>query len=190
MGDYIDRGFDSKLVADWLIERAGSDKVTLLRGNHEVMMLQARQDSRSRMNWLQFGGAETMMSYEKATGGMAWGAVPPEHWAFYEDTLLPWFETDTHIFVHAAVDPGMTLDRQPDSIIYWERFDEQAPHFSGKTVVCGHTIQRSGRPTSVGHAICIDTGVYKDGGWLTCLDVDSGQYWQASEDGETRDGKL
>jgi serine/threonine protein phosphatase 1 len=69
-------------------------------------------------------------------------------------------------------------------------FDDPAPHESGKIMVCGHTSQKVGRPRNVGHAVCIDTRAYGEVGWLTCLDVASGRYWQANQKGETRAGWL
>ena len=59
------------------------------------------------------------------------------------------------------------------------------PHESGKTMVCGHTSQKSGIPVNIGHAICIDTFAWGSG-WLTCLDTESGVYWQTNHDGEHR----
>ena len=56
-------------------------------------------------------------------------------------------------------------------------------------MVCGHSVQPSGRPLVLNHAICIDTWVYGDG-WLTCLDVGSEVYWQANERGQMRVGNL
>ena len=61
----------------------------------------------------------------------------------------------------------------------------QQAHESGKTLICGHTSQDSGLPVNLGHSICIDTAAYKDG-WLTCLEVDSGHYWQTNQEGERR----
>lgn len=55
------------------------------------------------------------------------------------------------------------------------------PHMSGKTVICGHTPQTSGYPVNLGHTICLDTA-----DWLTCLDLSSNEYWQANNEGETR----
>jgi serine/threonine protein phosphatase 1 len=52
-------------------------------------------------------------------------------------------------------------------------------------MVCGHTAQKTGVPLHLGHAICIDTYVY-GGGWLTCLEVTSGQVWQANQRGDER----
>ena len=56
-------------------------------------------------------------------------------------------------------------------------------------MVCGHTPQRSGLPRSIGHAACIDTHACRKG-WLTCLDVGSGRWWQANQQGQTRGGWL
>jgi hypothetical protein len=71
--------------------------------------------------------------------------------------------------------------------LYWETLDAArwCPHKSGKTMICGHSAQRSGRPLVLDRAICIDTWVYGDG-WLTCLDTQLEVYWQANERGETR----
>jgi hypothetical protein len=52
-------------------------------------------------------------------------------------------------------------------------------------MICGHTAQKSGRPLNLAHAVCIDTFVYGDG-WLTCLNVTTGQIWQANQRRQTR----
>ena len=49
---------------------------------------------------------------------------------------------------------------------------------------------RSGVPLDLGSTVCIDTGVYDSQGWLTCLHVETGGYWQANQRGETRTGSL
>jgi serine/threonine protein phosphatase 1 len=74
-------------------------------------------------------------------------------------------------------------------MLFWEFFRPQQPHESGKTMVCGHTAQRSGWPCVLEHGVCIDTCAYGNG-WLTCLDVGSGRLWQANQKGEVRDGWL
>jgi len=98
-------------------------------------------------------------------------------------------ETETHIFVHACLDPELDMSDQPDWLLYWEFFERMQPHKYGKRIVCGHTPQRSGEIKDLGFAVCIDTGPAV-GGWLTCLDARSGKYWQANEKGSTRDGGL
>jgi len=104
---------------------------------------------------------------------------------------VPYHESGTHFFVHATVYPDLPLAEQPDYMLYWETLEASTwgPHESGKTMICGHSLQRSGRPLVLDHAICIDTGVYRDG-WLTCLDVAVEMYWQANERGQTRMGNL
>ena len=59
------------------------------------------------------------------------------------------------------------------------------PHLSGKTVITGHTAQRDGALLDLGYLKCIDTKCYS-GGYLTALDVTSGELWQANERGEMR----
>jgi len=186
LGDYVDRGSDSREVLDWLIERDRQGGLIALRGNHEVMMLDARENQDICWSWLGCGGQATLASY--GTEGLA--GIPEAHWRFLEQTRA-WFETETHFFVHANADYDLPLNEQSDSVRYWEKFYDflSRPHESGKVMVCGHTPQRDGRPKSLGHAVCIDTWAYQ-GGWLTCLDVASGQYWQANQTGESRQSWL
>ena len=95
-------------------------------------------------------------------------------------------------FAEQEIKPiSLALDEQPTYMLYWEKLTERftAPHCSGKVMVCGHTAQKSGLPLDLGHAIGIDTFVYGSG-WLTCLDVTSGHYWQANQKGWVREGDL
>ena len=187
LGDYVDRGPDSKGVIDFLIElRKRTPRLVTLRGNHEVMMLAARTQGLDYFEgWLSAGGEQTLASYKAES----LADIPEAHWQFLESTLSI-YETRTHFFVHANVFPHLPLREQPDSVIYWERISTHEPrHCSGKTMVCGHTPQQSGKPLNLGHTVCIDTWVYGEG-WLTCLDVTSGQYWQANQRGEQAEGRL
>jgi serine/threonine protein phosphatase 1 len=188
LGDYIDRGPDSRAVVEWLMRWQTKGRLIALRGNHEAMLLAARLDRPHFDEWLACGGREALASYTLLPGVGDLADIPDEHWRFIENTQL-WWETKTHFFVHANVYPDLPLAEQPEYMLLWEKFDDPAPHESGKTMICGHTPQKLGRPRSVGHAVCIDTWVYR-GGWLTCLDVDSGRYWQANQRGEIREGML
>jgi len=177
LGDYIDRGPASRQVIETLLELGKTCPVVFLRGNHEVMMLSAREDLSQLRSWLVCGGAETVLSYG-ANSRQDWASsIPDSHWRFFEQTRR-FFETDTHIFVHACLDAALDLNDQLDDVLYWESFGQLTRHKSGKRVICGHTSQRLG---TIKNAI---------GGWLTCLDVTSGKYWQADEQGNTRDGAL
>ncbi|MFB8791415.1 MAG: metallophosphoesterase family protein [Potamolinea sp.] len=185
LGDYVDRGPDSKGVIQRLIALHNKGQLTALRGNHEVMMLQARQHNIKKSQWLSKGGDATLASYSKSSKAGKLAKVPDKHWNFLEKVCVDWYETDQHFFVHANAYSHIPLAAQPDYMLFWEKFKNPAPHFSGKIMVCGHTSQKSGLPLNIGHAICIDTRVY-DKGWLTCLDVTSGRVWQASQTGEER----
>jgi serine/threonine protein phosphatase 1 len=112
--------------------------------------------------------------------------VPDTHWRFLTEELLPYYETDSHFFVHANAYPDIPLAEQPDFMLYWEQLNDPPQHESGKTMICGHTSQKSGLPITNGHAICIDTWACGQG-WLSCLDVASGKIWQARQSGERRE---
>jgi len=188
LGDYIDRGPDSKKVLDLLTQPEAPDSRVFLRGNHEAMILDARESFLQADIWQSYGGLETAFSYG-ANYSRDWAsAIPDNHWAFIENTL-PFYETANHIFVHACLDPDLDLCDQPAWLLYWETLDKMQRHKSGKRIICGHTPQRSGKIAELGYAICIDTGS-ASGGWLTGLDVDSGHYWQTNERGDTRTGSL
>jgi serine/threonine protein phosphatase 1 len=188
LGDYIDRGNDSRAVIDWLIKRKAQGNLIPLRGNHELMMLAAEKSPRHFNEWVACGGSAALKSYSRGRGAGKLIDVPASHWRFLK-SCRAYYETDTHFFVHANAFPNVPLSEQPDYMLYWEPFNDPAPHESGRIMVCGHTPQFDGKPRSIGHAICIDTFAH-GGGWLTCLDVASSQYWQANESGETRTAFL
>lgn len=188
LGDYVDRGPNTREVLDWLIARHATGRLIPLRGNHEIMLMQARESKSELRFWLNFGGREALESYSDEPD-VTLSAIPAEHWRFIEKHTLPFYETDTHIFVHANLVPDLPLADQPEDTLFWDRFDGRPPHQSGKTMICGHTVQREGHPLNIGHAVCIDTWVYGDG-WLTCLDPATGDYWQANQSGETRRDRL
>lgn len=188
IGDYIDRGPASRQVIETLLELRKSHSPVFLRGNHEVMMLNARENSLKEKLWQSYGGLETLVSYS-ANFKQNWSSViPPTHWQFLEWSFR-FFETDSHIFVHACLDPDLEMADQPDWLLFWEFLDRLQPHKSGKKIICGHTPDLSGQIKDLGFAVCIDTGP-ANGGWLTCLDINSGAYWQADENGKTRHGAL
>ena len=188
LGDYIDRGPASRQVIETLLELKKSHSPVFLRGNHEVMMLEARRDSLKGNLWRSYGGLEALESYGAGFQKRWASAIPKEHWNFVENTQR-FLETDTHIFVHAGLDPDLDMDDQPDWHLYWEFLDRLKPHKSDKQIICGHTPQRSGKIKNLGFALCIDTAPVKDG-WLTALDVNAGNYWQTNERGQTRRGAL
>ena len=113
--------------------------------------------------WLSVGGAQALASYGKGAG---LDDVPAAHWEFLSEHLVDFFETDTHLFVHANLFPDLPLDEQPELMLFWEFLGGPVGHESGKTVICGHTSQKSGAVLDLGDTICIDTFAY-GGGFLT-----------------------
>ena len=191
LGDYVDRGPDTRGVLDRLLELKRTLNLVCLRGNHEVMMVRARHGGRDdRKLWLEVGGAQALGSYGAAPGRAGTlDDVPREHWDFLRDGLLDYYETDRHIFVHATVHCDLDMAEQPEYVLFWEFLPAAMRHRSGKTVVCGHTSQKSGKPKVVPGAVCVDTFAH-GGGWLTCLDAATGRYWQADTLGRKREGQL
>ncbi|MBX9792313.1 MAG: serine/threonine protein phosphatase [Pirellulales bacterium] len=183
LGDYIDRGPDSRGVIETLIGLKQRCRLVLLMGNHEEMLFQAFRGPDDLRFWLQFGGEETLDSYGRSR---SLDLIPHEHLLFLR-RCRNYFETDTHIFVHASYSTDRRLDETSEQILRWLPITHSTPppHFSGKTVIVGHTPQESGRILDLGHVKCIDTGCCT-GGWLTALDVKSGHNWQANETGEMR----
>jgi len=193
VGDYVDRGPQTREVVAWLCERFPAGNLIPLKGNHELMMLAAREDPKAYKFWANYGGAEALQSYAASAESdeePTLELVPEGHWHFLEHDCQQWFETESHIFVHASLHPDLPLERQYEHVLFWDRFLRPPPHCSGKIMVCGHTPQPDALPVNFGHAICLDTGAYVEGGWLTCLDVATGEYWQANQVGETRSAML
>ena len=192
LGDYVDRGTDVRGVLDRLIGLRARTQLVPLRGNHDLMMLAARESKERFDEWLDSGGEKTLESYEIMNEWQTFAsAIPVRHWQFLEDDCLSYHETPTHFFVHANAYPELPLSEQPEHMLYWEKLEAGGwcPHESGKTMVCGHTAQRSGRPLVLDRAICLDTWAYGEG-WLTCLDIEMEVYWQANQRGETRTRNL
>ena len=186
LGDYVDRGPNSREVLDLVIELGNKHKLVPLRGNHEIMMLDSREKKSWFHAWLTFGGDATLRSYSSsAEESGSFADIPDAHIDFLENQLLPFYECESHFFVHANVDTKTALSEQSDAALYWKKYAEPERHCSGKFMVCGHTAQRTGLPRSNEHSICIDTWAHGDG-WLSCFDVESGTVWQANEAGDTR----
>jgi serine/threonine protein phosphatase 1 len=180
LGDYVDRGPDSKGVINYLLEKKQTHNLFHLMGNHEIQMIRALETKQNCERFLSglCGGRDTLDSY-----GGSFEDVPSEHWEFIKSAAL-YHELDDHILVHAGVEADLPVNQQDLETYYYQRFYSQRPHHSGKTVVCGHTIQGD-LPTNLGYAICLDTCAY-GGGWLSALDLESGVIWQANEDGKSR----
>jgi serine/threonine protein phosphatase 1 len=182
LGDYVNRGPDSRGVLDQLIDLRRRTRLVPILGNHDETLLQGR--------------GQTFDPPPRAGGGLlvraASGVEPARialtdaHLAFLE-SCRDSFETDDHIFVHASYDSVLPMSEQPTSLLRWHslRRGVPGPHVSGKRAVVGHTSQKNGKILNLGHLVCIDTYCY-GGGWLTALDVHSGAVWQVDALGRSR----
>jgi serine/threonine protein phosphatase 1 len=182
LGDYVDRGPDSRGVLDALIELKHHCRLVPLLGNHEQMLFSARASQMMCKHWLRFGGEATLRSF----GPLGLKALTPAHLTFLESCHMH-FETPTHLFVHANYNPTKPIDQQDEDTALSLSLHESlpGPHVSGKTVIVGHTAQESGEILDLGYLKCLDTNCC-EGGYLTALDVNSGQIWRTREVGLQR----
>lgn len=168
IGDYVDRGPDSKGVIDLLIARAASTPIVALRGNHEILMDYFLRGRVSFERWRGLGGLETVLSYgvdarDLLRRGGVWPRdleekFPPSHRAFIGE-LRDVYTAGDYCFVHAGLRPGVAVERQSIEDLAWIREDFlDFPGDFGFTVVHGHT------PVPdiefLAHRINIDTGAY------------------------------
>jgi serine/threonine protein phosphatase 1 len=183
LGDYVDRGPDSRGVVDALIDLGKRTRLVGLLGNHEEMMLNVIRNGEPHHGWLRHGGVETLDSYG-FDGDLDF--LPPDHDRFF-DSLGDYFVSGDYFFTHAAYDPDLPLEHQSTEMLRWYSLTEglPPPHQSGKTAVVGHTANRDGEILDVGHLLCIDTYCY-GGGWLTAVDLHNRKLWQASPEGRLR----
>jgi serine/threonine protein phosphatase 1 len=184
VGDYVDRGPQSRGVIERLIELKSQCTLVPLLGNHEEMMIEVIEGQTQPYGWLNHGGVETMDSYG-FTGDLT--CVPQSHRDFLRG-LASYFENDSHFVVHANFDPNIELASQPTDLLRWVKISQQLPrpHVSGKRAIVGHTHDREGRVFIWPHLICLDTYCY-GGKWLTALDIDTEQIWQSDRNGNLRE---
>lgn len=156
IGDYIDRGPDSKGVIDRLIAFQDKQTCTFLRGNHEDLFLGYLDEGEYDLFAIN-GGIATLSSYMDPEGDME---IPQRHVDFVRGTEM-YLESDDFLFVHAGLRPNLTvaenLAAANHNVFLWERSHLKAEslHWE-KTVVCGHTPQPEVLNTE--QLINIDTG--------------------------------
>lgn len=180
VGDYIDRGPDSKGVVDFLLEVKEERETVFLRGNHELMLLDSLATGNMAL-WLRNGGDSTLESY----GNIKMiSEMPDDHLDFYISTKL-YHETDEYFFVHAGLPPTLTIeqskeDQSAEEYFFWGR--EHLNSFDTpweKTVVFGHTPRP--HPIIKPNMIGIDTGCVYDSlgfGKLTAVVLPEAEFIQ------------
>jgi serine/threonine protein phosphatase 1 len=176
LGDYVDRGPESKGVVELILELSASRafEVRTLKGNHEEALLQFLDDPGFGAAWTEHGGAATLASYgvqppAQRTDLEAWNnarealraVLPPEHRRFFEGLELMVTAGD-YAFVHAGARPGVPLEAQSERDLLWIRqeFLEDRRRFE-KVIVHGHTPLEEPQLTPV--RLGLDTGAYATG---------------------------
>lgn len=161
IGDYIDRGPDSKGVIDVIRKFAGREECVFLRGNHEQLLLDA-YDSNNFKLWVMNGGAETKKSFGEVSSTEFKNSF---YFSFFESTRM-YYESKDFFFTHGGLNPSLTIEQNLDEAEHqsflWQR---SHIHFNNpvweKPVVFGHTPVRE--VLSEEKKIGIDTGcVYKN----------------------------
>jgi serine/threonine protein phosphatase 1 len=183
LGDYIDRGADSRGVIDRLSRNPFPTSYIALKGNHEVFFESFLRDGSDVSVWRRLGGFETLQSYGiplddlKAGHGIEEAvktlkaSIPETHLAFLS-SLKNSLSIDEYFFCHAGVRPGVPLDQQSERDLLWIR-DEflKSQQDFGKMVIHGHTPREW--PEIRPNRVNIDTGACATGR-LTCLAIDDG----------------
>jgi serine/threonine protein phosphatase 1 len=176
LGDYVDRGPDSRAVVDTVLALAadGAFEVAALKGNHEEALLQFLDEPSFAATWMEHGAGPTLASYgvtpaATRTDAEAWvrvrdafdAALPPAHRRFYQGLELI-REVGDYAFVHAGVRPGVPLSAQAERDLLWIRHEflgHEGPH--EKVIVHGHTPTEDAQLLT--HRLGLDTGAYATG---------------------------
>jgi len=179
LGDYIDRGPQSKGVVDCMVgDWPSYINPVFLRGNHEATLLNFLEDPNVLNAWRNFGGVEALHSYGvdvsvlREAGGFETiqrdfkALLPLDHLRFYQN-LQTTAIIGGYFFVHAGIRPGVSLDEQKEEDLLWIREEFlESNRFHGKVIVHGHS--PSEQPEIWSNRINIDTGAYLTNR-LTCL---------------------
>lgn len=187
LGDYIDRGFQSRDVIEMLIDLADDQQyeTVFLKGNHEQAMLHFLSDHNIGPEWANFGGRETLISYNVAPPKSVEAAeewhpiqkqlqrtIPKSHVEFLEQLVVS-HKIGPYAFVHAGVRPGIPYEEQSDEDLMWIR--DEFLSANGKEdlfIVHGHTPVDS--PYLDHRRVNVDTGAYFTGR-LTAVKIFQGR---------------
>jgi serine/threonine protein phosphatase 1 len=182
LGDYVDRGLQSREVIDLLLKGPPPGfEAVYLKGNHEDCMLRFLDDWTTGAHWFSIGGDATVLSYGVRPAAGQVGSQRFEHAARELQERLPLphlrflqnlgltHEAGDYVFVHAGLRPGVALhDQDPEDLIWIREPFLNGPNSCGKIVVHGHSPSR--QPAIFDHRIGIDTGAFYTN-VLTCLAV-------------------
>jgi calcineurin-like phosphoesterase family protein len=140
LGDYVDKGPDSKAVIELLrADPLPGWPFIPLKGNHDAMMVEALRDPQKMQGWLNRGGDTTLASY----GGNP--ALVPSGDIEWLDGLALVHADRWRIYVHAGLDPDSPLEQQSEKTLLTKRYREgDASAFGSRHIVHGHDSQADG----------------------------------------------
>ena len=154
MGDYIDRGPDSKGVVEKVLEIKEQYKTICLIGSHEYALLHAKTDDYYNYLFWNYGGPATVKSY-----GGSFDNILKIHGDFYR-SLQFYYLTDKYLFVHAGIDPKYSLEEQCETdLVYIRSAFYRNKHILPQKIIFGHT--EFDTPLVQEDKICIDLGCGK-----------------------------
>ena len=161
LGDYIDRGPDSRSVVGRLrtLSEQRPDGIVCLKGNHEDLLLSALERPSEFTLWIDNGGDTTLKSY----GASTVTGLPADDIEWIRN--LPLFHDDgLRFFVHAGIDPAVPLDQQSEHTMLWTRKRYPETLDPGRFIVHGHTpLLHSERPEQHPYRLNLDTGAVYGG---------------------------
>lgn len=165
LGDYVDRGPDSKGVIDHLIQFQNKETCAFLMGNHDEMFMEFLR-GQYQHGYMLCGGKDTLNSYGLSEFGSTPYMIPAEHRIFFQ-SMYTKYETPHFFFCHAGIMPGIPFENQLRHDLMWIRNEFlYSVEDHGKVVVHGHTVESTVSPTTWFSRIGLDTGAVF-GGHLT-----------------------
>lgn len=173
LGDYIDRGPDSKGVVDLILSlRKNGYRIHTLRGNHEQMFMDSVRGFSDLVLWMSNGGESTLRSFNITS----FNELPPTYQRFFKRTKY-YIKTGDVIFVHAGIDWNVKNPFKDKYSLLWRRelFNSVPPE--GIRIIHGHTpiSLNSIRRSLTSRHINIDNGCvykhYEDLGHLVAFDL-------------------
>jgi serine/threonine protein phosphatase 1 len=133
MGDYIDRGPDSKGVVEKIISYGNSNKCVYLIGSHEYAYLHSKQDEYYNFLFWNYGGPATVKSYGSFEN------IGKIHGNFFK-SLKFYYITDKYLFVHAGINPACSLENQDKTdLVYIRHKFIYSKHNLPQKIIFGHT---------------------------------------------------
>ena len=189
LGDYVDKGPDVAGTLEFLTQISNQSNMVFLRGNHDQLLIDAYRDPTKIALWDCLAGDMPLNSYSNGPLERVLLEIPISHIDFLEKDCVDYYETDKFIMVHGGIQSHLSPSEDDTDHMHWLTLSAALPHFSGKTVICGHSSQDSGRIADLGHTICIDTGITK-GLNITCLNLNDFSYKQCSADKQISKGIL